>query len=196
MADIVIQFVLYFLAGASLKAGDDLLDELERPTLSWMPLGIAGVAFGIISTLSEWDMSLIVSILIAVVVAGKVNRPQFIIGFVLMAGVVLICGIPPISSMSTVLIIVGCLVIAGALDEYGDAWTEKRMTQNPVTWFFRFRFTMKCAVLLLVIPFPQFIFTAIGLWIFDIGYNIVERIMKAVSHADKQDYNTHPQIEE
>jgi len=52
----VVYFSAYLFAGLTLKIGDDLLDELDRPDLSWIPLALAGVLFGFIMTVSEWDL--------------------------------------------------------------------------------------------------------------------------------------------
>ncbi len=97
MIEWVAYFLAYFLAGLSLKLGDDLLDELDRPQAAWAPLTLAGLLFGLLMTVSEWDLVLLTSIVIGVLVSGKVNRPQFIVGFVLIFGALLFIGIPPIS---------------------------------------------------------------------------------------------------
>jgi hypothetical protein len=165
----LLYFSAYFLAGLSLKLGDDLLDELGRPQAAWIPLSVAGLLFGLLMTASEWDLVLLTSIVIGVLVSGKVNRPQFIVGFAMIVGTLLIIGIPIITSWldwSTVLII---LFLAAVLDEKGNDWADE--DQSPLAFkLFKYRFVLKIVVLGLIIPWPMFLPSAIGLWVFDIGY--------------------------
>jgi hypothetical protein len=165
----LLYFSAYFLAGLSLKLGDDLLDELDRPQAAWLPLTLAGLLFGLLMTVSEWDLVLLTSIVIGVLVSGKVNHLQFVVGFAMIIGTLLIIGFPAITSWldwSTVLII---LFLAAVLDEKGNDWADK--DQSPLAFkIFKYRFVLKIVVLGLIIPWPMFFMTAIGLWVFDIGY--------------------------
>ena len=172
MLEWAIYFSAYFLAGLSLKLGDDLLDELDRSQAAWVPLSFAGLLFGLLMTVSEWDLVLLTSIVIGVLVSGKVNRPQFIVGFVLIFSTLLIVGVPVITGWldwCTVLII---LFMAAILDEKGTDWADKE--RSPLAFkLFEFRFVLKMVAICLVIPWPMFLSTAIGLWVFDLGYESV-----------------------
>jgi len=172
MIEWVAYFSAYFLAGLTLKLGDDLLDNLDRPQAAWVPLSFAGLLFGLLMTVSEWDLVLLTSIVIGVIVSGKVNRPQFIVGFVLIFGTLLVVGVPVITGLLdwyTVLII---LFMAAVLDEKGNDWADKE--RSPLAFkIFEFRFVLKMVVIGLVIPWPMFLSTAIGLWVFDFGYESV-----------------------
>lgn len=171
MIDVIIHFLLYLVAGLTLKVGDDLLDESNRPRTAWVPLGVAGLAFGIIMTLSEWDLILMSAIILAVVISGKVNRMQYIVGFVMIGLVILIFGLPAIANPIALAITLIIIVVAGFADEKGNDWSDSKGRRNGIaSWFFENRFTLKITVLLLVIPYHQFIFAAMGLWVFDIGY--------------------------
>jgi hypothetical protein len=171
MTEWVVYFSAYFLAGLLLKAGDDLLDELDRPNLSWGPLALSGLLFGFIMTVSEWDLALMTSIIIGVLASGKVNRPQFIVGFVLIVVVVIVLGLPPISQMLDWLTLVVMMFLAAVLDERGNDWTDQQASPRAYS-FFKFRFTLKISVLLLSIPWPLLLPTAVGLWFFDLGYEL------------------------
>ena len=165
-------FSAYLLAGLTLKLGDDLLDELDRPETAWFPLALAGVLFGLLMTVSEWDLVLLTSIVIGVLVSGKVNQPQFIVGFVLILGTLLIVGIPVITNWLSWLTILIILFLAAVLDEKGIDWTDRN--RSPTAYkVFEYRFVLKIVVLGLVIPWPMFLSTAVGLWVFDLGYEIV-----------------------
>ncbi|MFX1482241.1 MAG: hypothetical protein ACFFCP_03525 [Promethearchaeota archaeon] len=172
MSEWIVYFLAYLIAGFTLKLGDDLLDELERPNLAWYPFAISGFLFGFIMTLSEWDLLLMTSILVAVIASGKVNRLQYIVGFALiLVAIVIFGGVPGSTdwlSWFTILII---LFLAAVLDEKGNDWSDQE--RSPVAyWLFKYRFTLKIVAICLVIPWPLFFATAIGLWVFDIGYEL------------------------
>ncbi|TFH04743.1 MAG: hypothetical protein E4H14_14070 [Candidatus Thorarchaeota archaeon] len=171
MIEWVAYFSAYLLAGLTLKIGDDLLDELDKPELSWVPLALAGVLFGFIMTVSEWDLALMTSIIIGVIVSGKVNRLQFVVGFTLIFAVVLLVGIPPISSWLDWLTLVIMMFLAAVLDERGNDWADKEVSPRAYT-FFEYRFTMKVSVILISLIWPLLFPAAIGLWFFDMGYEI------------------------
>ena len=162
MLEWVAYFSAYLLAGLTLKIGDDLLDELDRPDLSWAPLALAGILFGFIMTVSEWDLALMMSIIIGVIVSGKVNRKQFAVGFVLIFVVLMIFGIPLISSW---------------LDERGNDWANKEVSPRAFQ-FFEYRFTMKVSVILISLIWPLLFPAAVGLWFFDLGYEIAGWLVK------------------
>jgi ABC-type amino acid transport system permease subunit len=171
MIEWVMYFSAYFLAGLMLKMGDDFLDELNRSDLSWVPLAISGILFGLIMTVSEWDLALMTSIIIGVLASGKVNRPPFLVGFVAIAIVVILRGLPTVSGILDWLTLVVMMFLAAVLDERGNDWADQQI--SPVAHqFFKFRFTLKISVLLLSIPWPLLLPTAIGLWFFDFGYEI------------------------
>ena len=152
--------------------GDDLLDELQRPHLSWIPLAFSGLLFGLIMTVSEYDLALLVSIIIGVLAAGKVNRPQYAIGFVIIFIVLVIIGLPTVTDSLGWLTLVIMMFLAAVLDEKGNDWADPTISPKAYK-FFQYRFTMKVSVLLLAIPWPMMLPTAIGLLFFDLGYELV-----------------------
>jgi hypothetical protein len=161
MLEWFVYFSAYFLAGLSLKLGDDLLDELDRPQAAWFPLSFAGLLFGLLMTVSEWDLVLLTSIVVGVLVSGKVNRPQFVVGFVLI--------IPVVTGWLDWLTVLIILFMAAVLDEKGNDWADEEV--SPLAFkMFEYRFVLKIVALCLVIPWPMFLSTAIGLWVFDLGY--------------------------
>ncbi|MBE0527185.1 hypothetical protein E4H12_07720 [Candidatus Thorarchaeota archaeon] len=171
MIEWVAYFSAYLLAGLTLKVGDDLLDELEKPDLSWVPLALAGVLFGFIMTVSEWDLALLTSIIIGVIASGKVNRLQFVVGFVLIFVVVMFVGIPSISSWLDWLTLVIMMFLAAVLDERGNAWADQEVSPKAYK-FFEYRFTLKVSVILISLIWPLLFPAAVGLWFFDFGYEI------------------------
>ncbi|MGY5880804.1 MAG: hypothetical protein RTV31_11170 [Candidatus Thorarchaeota archaeon] len=171
MIEWVAYFSAYLLAGLTLKIGDDLLDELDKPDLSWVPLALAGVLFGFIMTVSEWDLALMTSIIIGVIVSGKVNRLQFVVGFVLIFAVVLLVGIPVIGSWLDWLTLVIMMFLAAVLDERGNEWADQEVSPRAYK-FFEYRLTMKVSVILISLVWPLLLPAAVGLWFFDLGYEI------------------------
>ena len=170
-------FSAYLLAGLTLKIGDDLLDELDKPDLSWVPLALAGVLFGFIMTVSEYDLALITSIIIGVIASGKVNRLQFVIGFVLIFAVVLFVGIPFISNWLDWLTLVIMMFLAAVLDERGTEWADQKVSPRAYK-FFEYRFTMKVSVILISLIWPLLLPAAVGLWFFDLGYEIAGWVVR------------------
>ena len=182
MLEWVAYFAAYLLAGLSLKAGDDLLDELDRPNLAWWPLALSGILFGLIMTVSEWDLILMTSITIGVLASGKVNHIQFAVGFVLIFTVLLLIGVPPITSWLDFFTLVIMLFMAAVLDEKGNDWADKDVSPRAYK-FFEYRFTLKVSVLLISIIWPLLLLAAIGLWFFDFGYEIAGWIIRNYSNA-------------
>jgi hypothetical protein len=170
MADFL-YFVKYFAAGFFLKQGDDLLDEMDNEGLAWVTLAVAGTIFGLIMTVSEWDLVLLSSIIIGVLASGKVNRTPYIGGFIMIFVMILFWGVPTITSILDFATILIVLFLAAVLDEKGNDWADRSASPRAAV-FFEYRFTMKVVVLMLCIPWPLFLPTAIGMWIFDGGYEL------------------------
>lgn len=171
MLEWVFYFVVYLCAGFTLKLGDDFLDEMERPTFAWLPLAVSGILFGYLMTQTEWDLALLAAIVIGVLLSGKVNRPQFAVGFFFIALIMLMRGIPTVTDWLVWSTLLFMLFMASVLDEKGNDWTDEEI--SPMAFkFFQYRFTLKLSVLLLTIPWPQFLAAAVGLWMFDLGYEL------------------------
>lgn len=169
--------LVYCLAGLTLKIGDDFLDEANRSDFAWFPLGISGFFFGFLMSTSEWDMVLMVSIILGVLASGKVNRPQFGIGFVVMALTLVLLGVPPVTELCQWLTSLVILFLASVLDELGNNWANGR-NQSVLSLFFNYRFTLKVSAILLSLVWPDFLLSAVGLWAFDLGYELAGRSMK------------------
>ena len=168
----VVYLFTYMMAGMSLKLGDDLLDEFDLPSLAWFPLGVSGILFGLLMVQSEWDLVLLSAIVIGVLLSGKVNRREFIVGFAAIGIILLVVGIPEITRIFDWLALLFMLFMASVLDERGNDWTDANV--NPrASLFFEYRFTLKVSALLLTIPWPLFFPVAVGLWMFDIGYESI-----------------------
>ncbi len=171
MLEWVFYFVVYLCAGFTLKLGDDFLDEMERSTFAWLPLAVSGILFGYLMTQTEWDLALLAAIVIGVLLSGKVNRPQFAVGFFFIALIMLMRGIPTVTDWLVWTTLLFMLFMASVLDEKGNDWTDEEI--SPIAFkFFQYRFTLKLSVLLLTIPWPQFLAAAVGLWMFDLGYEL------------------------
>lgn len=175
MAKLVIEWVLYYLAyllaGFTLKLGDDFLDELDRPNVAVGPLALSGALFGLIMTISEWDLVLLGAIVIGVVLSGKVNKPQFLVGFIMIGASLLLVGVPAISNGIGFIVLLCALLMAAIIDERGNDWADSG--ERPlIAYFFYYRFSLKVAVILLSIIFPGFFVAALGLWMFDVGYEL------------------------
>ncbi len=177
-------FTAYFFAGLTLKVGDDLLDERYNPSLAWVPLGISGILFGVLMSNTEWDLVLLGSIVIGVLLSGKVNRKEFSIGFIAIVILLLLLGIPPITDYLGWLTILIMLFMASVFDEKGIEWIDSQA--NPsIAWFFEHRFTLKVTAFLLIIPWIGMLPVAIGLGLFDSGYEIAGTLMRRTASRDQ-----------
>ncbi len=175
MFEWVFYFLAYLCAGFTLKQGDDLLDEMERPTFAWLPLAASGILFGYLMTQTEWDLALLAAIVIGVLLSGKVNRPQFTVGFFFIALMMLVRGVPAVTDWLAWSVLLFMLFMASVLDEKGNDWTDEEI--SPIAFkFFQYRFTLKISVLLLTVPWPQFLAAAVGLWMFDLGYELAGKV--------------------
>ena len=184
---------VYWCTGFTLKLGDDFLDFLNEPMLSLLPLGFSGFSFGLLMTYSEWDLVLLTAILIGVVVSGKVNRPQFLIGFILIGAVLLVNGLPVISDLFTWFTILVALLLAAVVDEIQNDRADSDQ-ETLVSKFFLYRFTLKIAVLVLSLLWPGFLLAALGLWMFDFGYEIAGWLARRFrDEHEMQDYSTRQQ---
>ena len=80
-------------------------------------------------------------------------------------------GIPTVTDWLVWSTLLFMLFMASVLDEKGNDWTDEEI--SPMAFkFFQYRFTLKLSVLLLTIPWPQFLAAAVGLWMFDLGYEL------------------------
>ncbi len=194
MLEWVFYFLAYLCAGFALKLGDDLLDQMEQPRLAWYPLAAAGILFGYLMTQTEWDLVLLAAIVIGVLLSGKVNRPQFVVGFFFIALMMLVRGVPVITDWLDWSALLIMLFLASVLDERGVDWTDEETSPRAFR-FFKYRFALKLSVLLLTIPWPQFLAAAVGLWMFDLGYEIAGWITRhrQQSHVGTRDYSKHLQ---
>jgi hypothetical protein len=176
MLEWLLLFAAYLCAGFTLKLGDDLLDEIKRPNMAILPLGLAGLIFGLLMSNSEWDLVLLTAIVIGVVLSGKVNKPQFLVGFLLIGLVLVLNGLPIVSDFFVWLAVLVVLLFTAIIDEIQN----DRADRNPRAFaskFFLYRFTMKLSVLVLAIPLPEFLPAAVGLWMFDLGYEAARALV-------------------
>ncbi|RDE16480.1 MAG: hypothetical protein C4K47_01085 [Candidatus Thorarchaeota archaeon] len=186
----IIYLAMYWSAGLTLKTGDDLLDELNRPNLAWFPLGLSGLFFGTVMTLSQWDMAMLGAVVIGVLLTGKVDKPQFMAGFLLIGLLLAIRGIPVVTAWLDWWALLIMLLLAAAIDEVGHGIMESG-TQGVIgfskisnaAWFFRHRFTLKLSALLLCILWPGLFPSAVGIWMFDLGYEIAGSLLKSKRSA-------------
>ena len=190
--ELLIYLIFYFSAGATLKLGDDFLDELDSSYLAGVPLTIAGGFFGYLMAFSEWDLVLLSSIIIGVLLSGKVDNISYLGGFVAIFFFLYLLGVPTVTDWYGWLTLLISLLLAAVLDEKGNDWADKSASPKA-SRFFEYRMTLKVSVLLLSIPWPDFLFAAIGLWCFDIGYEFIHWMIKkrVAQSSDKLDYSTH-----
>ena len=189
MLEWVVYFLAYVFAGFTLKLGDDLLDEHNKENWAWFPFAVSGLLFGFLMSLSEWDLVLFTAMIVGVIFSGKVNKPQFLIGFGLIITVVFIQGIPDVTDWLEWLTILCILFFAAVLDEKGNDWVDANLTPRAAQ-FFAYRFSLKCSVLFISVIWPLFFPSAIGLWVFDSGYETAGWISRQQISQSKKSKTT------
>jgi hypothetical protein len=122
-------------------------------------------------TLSEWDLVLLGAIVIGVLLSGKVNKPQFLVGFIMIGASLLLVGVPAVSNAIGLFVLLLALLLAAIVDERGNDWADSG-ERPQIAFFFYYRLTLKMAVILLSIIWPPFFGAAVGLWMFDTGYEL------------------------
>ncbi|MEM2142950.1 MAG: hypothetical protein QXS20_06045 [Candidatus Thorarchaeota archaeon] len=190
---VVWTLLLYTLAGFCLKSGDDLLDEMHRYRLSCVPLSASGLFLGLVSTSSEYDLALVSSILVGVTISGKVDRPQFLVGFMTLGLTLLLYGLPP---LPTPVYWWGLLVLLLVVLMAADERLHEHAASVPnrlLSVVFRYRFVAKIGVLLPVFIIPPILPTALGLWCFDTGYELFHLLTRFTHQVEGvSSYNTRP----
>jgi hypothetical protein len=106
-----------------------------------------------------------------VLLSGKVNKPQFLVGFIMIGGFLFGIGVPEITNGVGLFVLLIVLLLAAVVDERGNDWADSS-ERALISYFFYYRFTLKVAVILLSIIWPAFFGAAVGLWLFDLGYEI------------------------
>jgi hypothetical protein len=171
MIELVLKMLFFFFAGLTLKLGDDFIDELKIPHIAVPVFVICGLLMGYLMATSEWDLVLFTAIVIGVLLSGKVNDSAYISGFGAIGIMLLFFGLPLITDILEWLTILILLFIAAVLDERGNDWIDRTQSTRAAL-LFQYRFVLKLTALLLAIPWPEFFLTAIGLWVFDGGYEL------------------------
>lgn len=168
---------LYFFLGAIVKFIDSAFDEgvfgKGKALLIALPTGLL---WGYAMYLSEASSVILLSIVIASLLAGKLDNGALLLGIIGIITAVVFFGY-----LDLVWLVLAGLVFAGFLDEVGNDYADKHLfgskniLSGAANYFFRHRFAMKLAVLFFAVTgfFGFIYFLAFLAW--DLGYELVAR---------------------
>ena len=157
--------ILFILAGFFMKLSDDAYDENDDLLLATV-LGIfCGLACAIAAVSYTGAAYIFFGILIGNLLAFKVDGIHHIITLMIFVLFCLICGIPEIS------IVVLLIVILGALaDEVGHELIANYTENNFIILFFEYRFVMKIVIFTLALCGAFSFWTFILFILFELSY--------------------------
>jgi hypothetical protein len=82
-----------------------------------------------------------------------------------------ILGVPLSTDWASWITLLIILFLAAVLDEKGNDWADEELSPRAYQ-LFKYRFVLKLVALGLVVSWPLFLPTALGIWVFDFGYEL------------------------
>ena len=161
-------FLLFSIAGFTLKIGDDLIDEYNKGLAANIPLIISAIMFGFLIRINEDTAAIITSIILGVLFSKKIDSYQFQIGVIISYSIPLIFGIQYVIQLVNIILILFIFTTSAILDEFGDALSEKKNTM----YILKYRPFMKIAAVISAMLAIISIDAAIGFLLFDFWYII------------------------
>jgi len=169
-------FISYTILGAGIKYIDAAYDEHtfdKRIALLFAPL--LGLFWSFTMLLHPVSATILLAVALSVLLKGKIDNRAFLIGFAVIAGVLLFMG------MHVAVLPLVFLTTAGVLDELGNDvidynkkdWKESVFRHQFSKYFFGRRYFMKAAVLVLVIMGVLPVVYLIAFILFDEAYIVV-----------------------
>jgi hypothetical protein len=184
----VLLVIAYSLLGASIKYIDAAFDEKlfsRKKALLLAPL--VGILWAYLMYFSAASATILLSIVVAVLITGKVDNVAHLAGLATIVAVILISGY--FEFIWSALIVI---TFTGVLDELGNDYVDKKnllfrggLQQKFIHYFFKYRSGMKLSVLLFaIIGFYSFIYF-IAFLAFDVAYLLVDRYSNYLKHTQK-----------
>jgi hypothetical protein len=181
----IIEAILYPLAGFFMKISDDAQDEKKNTVLAVFAGFICVLAIGYLSVSSSDAATIFIGILVGTLLAGKVDRLAHIVTLIIFISILAIFGVPSVG-------IVALLICTAAsyLDEIGNdaSWLKGKRKLNI---FFKYRLALKLAVFSLAMGglvnyiYPEFLgiiflqpITFIYFLLFDLAYEVAGLFFK------------------
>ena len=160
-----ILILAFTLGGADLKLAD-LYDQKCR---GYIFATISAISMGLLISDSSYSSSIVLGIILGVALAGKVDQPNLIMGLGLTLATAIIVGLYNGFIVPDLLLLV-LVTVTVLIDEAGH---DKITSGSILKGFFRFRMTLKTAIILLTILTKIDIINAIGFFCFDLSYDII-----------------------
>ncbi len=155
--------------GAALKIADHT-GENPHSTIGYLSATIAGLLLGSLISYGPEESSIVIGLTVGVALARKIDRPNLLLGLTITVTAASVLGFKmPIIWLTT---LVSTLSL---LDEIGHDRLGTR--SGPLGLFFRYRGTLKTALLIAAATSKTSTTTAVGFLGFDAGYDTVNWLL-------------------
>ena len=157
--------LIFTLGGISLKLADHY-GEQARDYLSYFFAAAAAICMGLLISDNPYSSSIMLGIIVGVILAGKVDRLNMMIGLGLTLTTAAMLGfsLPDFPLLMVV-------AVASLIDETGH---DRSASKGILAKFFRFRMALKTIIVLLTVLGWVDVVHALGFFCFDVSYDITD----------------------
>ncbi|MEM2094460.1 MAG: hypothetical protein QXI32_04095 [Candidatus Bathyarchaeia archaeon] len=160
----------FIFAGVALKTAD-WAGESADSAVGYLSATIAGMLLGMLTSYGSDESSIVTGLILGVALAGKIDRPNLVFGVVVTAVTALVAGFQTPR--------IWLLILVSTLSVVDEAGHDRAATKSrPIGTFFRFRGSLKLAVLATGITSMVPLATVVGFLGFDIGYDAVDWVLE------------------
>jgi len=167
--------LVFTLSGINLKLAD-FYGERGGGYLRHVFAAIAAVCMGLLISGDSPSSSIVLGIIIGVTLAGKLDKPNMMIGLALTLATATILGF----SLPDFPLLIA-ITIASLIDEVGH---DKIASRGILTRFFHFRMALKIVIIFLTVLTWVDVLHALGFFCFDLSYDVTSILL--VLHSDKR----------
>ena len=159
----------YALSGLTLKTAD-VLGERGKILPSFLSATISAFLFGVLTSESVFSASLILGMIIGVTVSKKVDRPNMVFGLILTLLFAVYLGV----QTPTLWLLTGVAFFT-FIDEVGHE--KHRQKKGFPAFFFRYRLSLKLALIVLTLGAQIQALQLMGFLCFDLGYDVTSHLI-------------------
>ena len=159
----------YALSGLTLKTAD-VLGERGKTLRSFLSATISAFLFGVLTSESVFSSSLILGMIIGVTLSKKVDRPNMVFGLILTLVFAVYFGV----QTPTLWLLTGVAFFT-FIDEAGHE--KHRQKKGLPAFFFRYRLSLKLAMIFLTLCSQIQALGLMGFLCFDLCYDLTSHLI-------------------
>lgn len=159
----------FTLSGITLKASD-FLGERGNTPISYLSAAVSAFIFGLLMSESAFSSSLILGIVIGVTLSQKVDRPNMLFGLILTLMVAFYFELK--TPIPWLLLVVALFTF---IDEIGHGKLSRK--KGFSAFFFRYRMSLKLAMIILTSISLVQVIHLIGFLCFDLSYDLMNHLL-------------------